>query len=67
MNPTRLPHNFTQLEVINYIASNASRFDTVVIIADDDRTPLEAIEHLSEKGMPGTWNVAYQEKTLLVY
>ena len=58
---------FTQLELINYIASNASRFDTVVIIADDDRTPLEAIEHLSEKGMPGTWNVAYQDKTLLVY
>ena len=64
---TQLLQQFNQLELINYIASNASRFVTVVIIADDDRTPMEAIEHLSQNEDSLTWNVAYQDKTLLVY
>jgi len=67
MATTTLQQRFNQLELINYIASNASRFDVVVILADDDRTPLEAIESISQEENSLGWNLAYQGKTLLIY
>ena len=58
---------YNQLELINFIAKNAHKLDTVVILADDDRTPLQAIEYLSQSKDSLTWNIEITKYTLLVY
>ena len=60
-------NRFNQLELINFIASNTDKFDIVVILADDDRTPMEAIKSISSSQDNLHWSVEISDNSLLVY
>ena len=57
------------LQLINHIAKNSEHYNVVVIMGDDDRTPIQAIEHLSGGAYDCQWriNASLEKNTLLIY